>query len=123
MTTLKRKSYQRKINNIVRNINKMMEKDELWWGRFVVYQIRAKYHKYEDNSGISCHYCFCLYDKKTGIDKKVYMVDGNWLIYTNGYELLEELNKFIVEDLDVWRNEKPEEDNTDYTKIKMIRRR
>ena len=30
MTTLKRKSYQRKINKIVRNINKAMEKDELW---------------------------------------------------------------------------------------------
>lgn len=123
MTTLKRKSYQRKINKIVRNINKMMEEDDLWRGRFIVYQIRAKYHKYEDNSGVACFYCFCLYDKKTGIDKKVYMVDGNWLIYTNGYKLLEELNKFIVEDLDVWRKEDPIEDKTDYSKIKMIRRR
>ncbi len=123
MTTLKRKSYQRKINKIVRNINKAMEKDELWRGRFVIYQTRAEYYKYADNSGIACYYCFCIYDKKTGIDKKIYSENGNWLIHTNGFGLLEELNDFIVKDLRVWRDDDPREDKTDYTKIKMIRRR
>ena len=46
-----RKKAQRKINKLVRNMNKNIHDDNLWRGRFIFRQTDAYWEKFEDGSG------------------------------------------------------------------------
>ena len=46
-----RKNYQRKLNKIIKNINKNIENDELWNGRFIFFQHSAEFEIFPDKSG------------------------------------------------------------------------
>lgn len=113
------KKRQRKFNKMVKDANKNVSVDSLWRGRFVVKQLQRTVTKYEDGSGASIRYKIGLYDKKTKQYAYAFIVDRGGRLFT-GYILFRALNKFITETLDVWRNEKPKEDMTDYNKIEFV---
>lgn len=119
-TSQYKKVHQRKLNWFIRKINKEMEKDPLWRGRFVVKQCCTHFIK----SQYSRDYIFValvyFVDKKTGrVSGLLSDFLGNLLSSTtNGIRV--RLNKFIVEDCfdDTWKNyNSPYSDTTDYTLI------
>lgn len=117
-----RKKYQRKMNYYMRKINKNIENDNLWRGRFVMRQDCAQWVKYEDNSGYALYVRLYCVDKKTGRKQFIPMHSVNSLCFWNGHKLWEIMNNFIVEYLDIWTNESKEilySDKTDYRKVKI----
>jgi hypothetical protein len=114
---MKDKKSDRKINALVRRMNKSIEKDELWRGCFVVRQVKKRCGKYEDNSGIWSSYLYIIIDKKTA--QYGY---SEWLeSYSdfNAAHLWWGVNNFIVDGVKVWNEEpRPTIDNAvDYTKM------
>ena len=61
-----RKKYQRELNKKIRALNKNIENDNLWRGRFVFYQKDAHWYVFEDGSGGELIAFIRAYDKKTG---------------------------------------------------------
>lgn len=90
---------QRKVNAFVRSLNKTIEEDNLWRGRFVVRQKQAVIHEYSDKSGWHGHFVMRIYDKKTGLYKEEcfdhYELDHAWKLWWF-------VNNFIVQDVKVW---------------------
>lgn len=103
MTSFNRKKHQRRMNQYVRAINKNIENDDLWRGRFYVRQVDSPYfYVYEDKSGASLeHIHLVITDRKTGKT-----VDGwdsmNGWCHFNGSRLWRFVNDAIVEIFDVW---------------------
>lgn len=114
LTSDNRKRHQRAVNKVFRRLNKHIENDDLWLGRFAVKQDEAYWIPYEDGSG---HYLVIKYhfiDKKTGFTKS-YCECSNHLIIWNGSHLFWDMNNFIVQDVDVWRKEDPcHDEKVDY---------
>ena len=98
------KVHQRAVNKVLRDMNKNIENDDLWQGRFFMRQWSRETVYYEDHSGLYLWLEIRLYDKKT---KKYlrWFCDSHDVLAWNGYKVWEKMNNFIVEDLDVWRNE------------------
>ena len=48
--TTKRKKIQRHINSIIRTMNRDIERDPLWLGRFYAHQRRIKYEMSDDGA-------------------------------------------------------------------------
>ena len=115
-----RKKHQRKINRYIRAMNKNIERDELWQGRFVMFQTASYFHRYEDGSGAYLVVELCLYDKKTKQYKLVCGEVNSW-VCPNGWRLFRAMNDFIVEDVDVWRKEEPRNEKRDYRSIPIDR--
>lgn len=115
-----RQKHQRKINHFMRQINKNIEKDELWRGRFVVRQDCAQWLPHEDSSCWDLYVVLKFIDKKT---KKTWIgIHGsiNSLCWGNAYKLWETMNTFITEICNVWEvdgREALKTDKTDYKKI------
>jgi len=105
MYSFNRKKQQRNMNKYVRAINKNLENDGLWRGRFYVRQVDSPvFYVYEDKSGASLeHIHLVLTDRVTG-----QTVDGwdnmNGWCHWNGSRLWRFVNDAIVEKLDIWRN-------------------
>ena len=119
MYSMNRKKHQRAVNRIVRGLNKSIENDDLWRGRFVCRQKEACFAIYEDYSGATLIVRLRFYDKKTGITAD-YFTDSEVLTGLFGANrLFWEMNDFIVNTCDVWRKEDPRQDKTDYRKIKI----
>lgn len=96
-----RKNYQRKFNKLIHSVNKNIEKDSLWLGRFVVYQTNATFQKFDDNSG------GVLYTELRFIDKYTHYYWDTTFAYApyypfNEYHIFKLMNKFIVVYDDVW---------------------
>ena len=115
--TCKSKKVQRKMNALVRALNKSIEADDLWRGRFVVWQWNRQCRRWEDGSGVNWDAQFILYDKKTKIWKKTSYYSNYGLFY----DLAKEMNDFIIYTVDVWRKEKPREEIIDYTDVPIDR--
>ena len=96
-----RKKYQRRINRIVRDMNKNIQNDWIWDGRFYIHQEEAEFHSYDDHSGGEVVVLLSCLDRKT--NKIEYKVFSN---YDIGYNLYHWVNDCIVEKFDVW-NEIP----------------
>jgi hypothetical protein len=120
LSSRKRKRHQRAINKVVRELNKQIENDSLWRGRFVVRQIRSNFTTFEDGSGAVLVAILRFYDKKTGITDDIY-VDSFAFTMWGGSRVFWVMNEFIVNTCDVWnsKNEDPRKDNTDYRTIKI----
>lgn len=122
-----RHHHQRALNKIFRQLNKSIENDELWLGRFAVVQDSTSFHEYErDHWEKQQHpaeyYMLVNYhfvDKKTGRVSRRYYDKANYL--KNTLILPEQMNDFIVIDCneDVWgAAEKPTLENAvDYRKV------
>lgn len=110
--TFNKKKIQRKVNKIVRNINKNVEADELWKGRFYIDQVRRSMKPFTDMSGIDDYFLFEFHDRKTGVSKlsdKWYSSDELKLFGT----LFLELNEFVVKYCKVWEEDpKPSQETS-----------
>lgn len=102
LTTLNRKKQQRAINKLVREVNKNIEQDELWQGRFYIKQDCAEWWIYPDKSGADLCVCLSFIDKKTGVRYSKWDT-VNHLRHWNGGVLYWEMNSFIVDRAGVWQ--------------------
>lgn len=98
------KKIQRKVNKIVRKLNKQIEDDELWKGRFYIRQVKRYMKPYDDMSGIDDAFLFEMYDKKTGMKH----LSNGWYSYfalKTFNKLAWDLNNFIVDICKVWQED------------------
>ena len=64
-TSLKRKRHQQLINKYVRAMNKNLQEDNIWRGRFEIRQIHSDFYVFEDKSGAYIISYFEIIDKFT----------------------------------------------------------
>lgn len=97
MKSHKRKNHQRWFNQYIRYINKSMEEDDLWLGRFYVTQEATHMDWFEDGSGGIMHAYLTFHDHKTGITRNKWYdgLDMDWRFWND-------FNDFIIEDCKVW---------------------
>ena len=98
----KRKRHQRQVNKVFRALNKSIEKDELWQGRFVARQRASYFIQHEDKSGYYLIVVYDFLDKKTGQTSKLYNEMSWSLSFFGGTKLFMQMNDFIVLDCDAW---------------------
>lgn len=119
MYSLNRKKQQRHMNKYVRAINKNIENDDLWRGRFYVRQVDSpRFYIYEDGSGASLeHIHLVITDRVTGNTYDGWDSVNGWC-HWGGSRLWQWVNTAIVEHFDVWNSNKinPRElkNNPDY---------
>lgn len=102
-----RKVHQRRMNKLMRLMNKNIEKDELWEGRFICRQAGTQWYSYEDHSGYELWVVLRFIDRLTGQTWEQAETVNHWS-FINGHHLWEKMNTFIVEECDVWQqNTKP----------------
>ena len=116
--SLKRKKHQRKVTRAIRTMNKDIEQDKLWKGRFFARTLKTSFRIYPDKSGAVIYVLLQFCDKKTGITRVEWF--DEWGIMRR--KMFWSMNDFIVNYCDVWKNDNPKEDKTDYTKIKFKER-
>lgn len=112
-----RKKAQHTINKNIRIINRNIEEDNLWRGRFIMRQINARWSAFEDGSGGELFATVLMVDKRTGQTKTVYFDN-----YDHPWRYFQAMNNFIVDDCAVWEKEGRNflyNDETDYTKINI----
>ena len=112
-----RKEYQRQFTQKLREANKVIKEDDLWLGRVEVRQISARWEEFEDGSGGILHTILRCIDKKTRQYKDYCLEYAPWMRTINWKMSMDILNKFFVEDLDVWRTENPRDEIFDWTKV------
>lgn len=102
-TTLKRKKIQRHINSILRDINRCIERDSLWLGRFYCRQKHIHYEMSDDHT-----YCYAVvgvefYDRKTGKTMHKWFHKEDFM--GSAYKIWWAMNDFIVEWCEVWKED------------------
>ena len=112
-----RKEYQRQFTKLLRQANKVIREDDLWLGRVEVRQISARWEEFSDGSGGILHTVLRCIDKKTRQYKDYCLEYAPWMRTINWKISMEILNRFFVEDLDVWRTGNPREEIADWTKV------
>ena len=114
MKSHKRKNHQRWFNQYVRYINKTIEDDDLWLGRFCVRQMSTEMRWFEDGSGGIMRAKLAMWDKKTGIVRVGYYtgLDMDWKCWSD-------FNDFIIKDCKVWEEVPgPYESKIDFRQVK-----
>jgi hypothetical protein len=116
-TTTNVKKIQRHVNSIVRAMNKNIYNDELWKGRFYVRQTKRRVEKEDD--WVYVRFEMEFVDRQTGKTKKYYY-DKSDMLGTSTWKFFQDVNDFIVEVCDVWREDpRPNrETSIDYRKVK-----
>lgn len=112
-----RKEYQRQFTQKLRETNKAIREDNLWLGRVEVRQISARWEEFSDGSGGILHTILRCIDKKTRQYKDYCLEYAPWIRTMNWKISYDILNKFFVEDLDVWRTGNPRDEIFDWTKV------
>ncbi|MBO7696741.1 MAG: hypothetical protein J6T10_29280 [Methanobrevibacter sp.] len=115
-----RKKYQLNANKLVKEVNKAIEADFLWRGRFVFHIMDSNFERFKDGSGGILYVILRGYDKKTNYYKD-YILDYAPYFQFIEWDLWQITNKFITEDTDTWKKgNNPFNDNKiDYTKVKI----
>ena len=112
------RKYQNNFTKLIHEYNKAMDEDELWLGRFHILQVRSRWEYFEDGSGGILHAVIRCFDKKTRQYKDYCTEYAPWMRTIHWHIQMDILNKFIVEDLDVWKEKpNPREDVRDWTYI------
>ena len=117
-----RKKAQKMLNKKIRLINKAIEKDNLWMGRFEIRQKDASWNEFSDGSGGELFATLRFYDKGSGYYKDFIVSalypDSGIFLFANLNTLI---NEFIINDCGVWEeNPSPRDAKSfvkDYTKI------
>lgn len=112
MASHKRKNHQRWLNRYCRNVNKIIENDNLWLGRFYISQNRTYMEWFDDGSGGLICAEIVMHDRKTGKTKTKWYdgLDMEWKMWWD-------LNDFIINDCNVWEEvPNPYENKIDYRK-------
>ena len=104
LTSKNKKRHQREINRLIREINKSIEKDDLWHGRFCIKQVDSpQWHVYEDKSGAEYFVHLKFIDKCTGRYWLQAETVNHWRgNFGNGWRIWNKMNWFIVEHCNVW---------------------
>ena len=104
LTSMNKKRHQREINRLVREANKSIEKDDLWYGRFYIKQVESpQWHVYEDKSGAEYFVHLKFIDKCTGRYWIQAETVNHWRgSFGNGWRIWDKMNWFIVEHCSVW---------------------
>ena len=104
LTSKNKKRHQREINRLVREANKSIEKDDLWYGRFCIKQVESpQWHVYEDKSGAEYFVHLKFIDKCTGRYWIQAETVNHWRgSFGNGWRIWDKMNWFIVEHCSVW---------------------
>ena len=112
MKSHKRKNHQRWFNQYCRYVNKCIENDDLWLGRFCVSQNRTRMDWFDDGSGGIMMAELIMRDKKTGT-VRIGWYDG----LDMDWQFWRDFNEFIIRDCKVWEEE-PDvcENRIDYRK-------
>ena len=97
------KKAQRELNKHIRRVNKAIENDNLWLGRFYITQASSSWYAYEDGSGGELFAVLVCVDKKDGT---LYPWHEGFL---TGYQftpgrLFMFMNTFITEITDVYKD-------------------
>lgn len=114
MASHKRRNHQRWFNQYCRYVNKVIENDELWLGRFCISQLQTDMRWFEDGSGGIMGALIEMRDKKTGITHKKWYsgLDMDWKFWWD-------FNDFIIKDCKVWEEvPSPYENRIDFRKVK-----
>lgn len=114
-----RKEYQRQFTRKLREVNKTIREDNLWLGRVEVRQISARWEEFEDGSGGILYTILRCIDKKTRQYKDYCLEYAPWIRTMNWKISYDILNKFFVEDLDVWGTGNPRDEIFDWTKVSI----
>lgn len=97
MTTLNRKKYQRAMNKFVRDMNKNIENDWLWDGRFVIRQKQYHFKPFADKSGAEFFVLLSCVDTKTGEERTAWFNNFDF-----GWQIWMWVNDTIIHDFKVW---------------------
>lgn len=114
MKSMKRKNHQRWFNQYCRYINKSIENDNLWLGRFCVSQDTTHMEWFEDKSGGLMYALLVMRDKKTGCVRRAWYsgLDMTWKFWYD-------FNDFIIYDCQVWKEEpNPYDNRIDFRRVK-----
>lgn len=116
ITSLKIKKHIRSANKTARHMNNIILNDNLWRGRFYMRQKSVQWEQYSDKSGLNVLYCYEFVDLKTGFTKD-YWFDGLTMDFNSSFngKVGWTMNKFIVEDCQVWEKEEREQLYSDKT--------
>lgn len=114
-----RKEYQRQFTKKLKETNRAIKEDNLWLGRVEVRQISARWEEFSDGSGGILHTVLRCIDKKTRQYKDYTFEYAPWIRTINWKISYDILNKFFVEDLDVWRTGSPRDEIFDWTKVSV----
>ena len=97
MKSHKRKNHQRWFNKYCHYVNKCIENDDLWLGRFCIKQVRTEMFWFDDGSGGIMMAEILMIDKKTNIAKTAWYdgLDMEWKFWRD-------FNNFIIDDCKVW---------------------
>lgn len=110
-----RKTHQRKVNKVFRDMNKNIENDTLWNGRFTIKQIDSQWFVFPDSSGAYLCVYYEILDKKTRQAKLCYARES----ISFPYDIWKSVNDFIVNDTEVWKDDTVMTDVTDWSKINV----
>ena len=113
--TNNRKKVQRQVNKIFRQINRIIENDDLWRGRFVVRQKRTEWVNYYWSREYCLYITYEFIDKKTGQVSRPH-IEADFAL---DHHIIIQMNDFIVNDCKFWEKENPYEDKTDYRKVSI----
>ena len=104
LTSMNKKKHQRAINKLVRAMNKNLENDELWLGRFVIhqYEYSPRWRKYEDESGAELWVKLKFIDRATGRYYVGNHTVNEWRSF-NGMRIWRIMNWLITEHWNVWQ--------------------
>ena len=109
MKSHNRKNHQRWFNQYCRMVNKQIENDDLWLGRFCVKQLRSDIHWFADKSGGLMAAEILMRDKKTG---KTHI--GWYTGLDMGWKFWIDLNDFITLECRAWEDVRNSEGRIDY---------
>lgn len=106
LSSFDRKRHQRRMNQMVRAVNKNIYNDDLWRGRFVVRQVGTPYfYTYEDKSGAELQGIHLVVtDLLTGQTHDGWDDVNGWC-HWNGSRLWWFVNDAITQHFDVWRED------------------
>lgn len=109
LTSMNKKRHQRAINKLVRDINRNLERDNLWCGRFVIRQDESpQWRRYEDGSGAEYWVRLRFIDRATGRYYVKWESVNYWRgLRANGYSLWKMMNWLITEHWNVWNEDLP----------------
>ena len=103
--TTNRKKTQRHINSVLRKLNKNIENDDLWLGRFYCHQKSICYTPSEDGSYLYANVAVEFIDRKTG--KNFTHLFHKEAFMGNCWRLWEAMNDFIVTYCRAWAEVPP----------------
>ena len=108
-----RKQYQRQLNKKIKMLNKSIENDPLWLGRFYAYQVDCHWYHFQDNSGGILTAFIRMVDKKTGKYKDYRLEYAPYYPTINWHITMDIANDFVVEYVDAKLNG----EKTDWRKV------